>query len=436
MNRLQRLRAELEKLLADARAILDAAEAEKRDLKEDEAKNYDDLLAQAEAKRSDIQRVERIDVLEQQPTRQAQRPVPQDAATVGMGRRDVQRYSLVRAIRAAMTNDWRGAELEREASEATAQRLGRQPQGSFFVPADWLESRDLLVGTASAGGNTVATDLLAQNFIDLLRNRMIVREAGATMLTGLVGNVAIPRQSGGATAYWVAENTAATESGQTFDQVAMSPKTVGAFTDISRKLLLQSSIDVESLVRMDLATVLALAIDLASLHGSGSSNQPTGIAATSGIGSVAGGTNGAAPTLAHLISLETEVAQDNADMGRLGYITNTKVRGKLKSTAMVASTDSRMVWQEGAMPLNGYRGLITNQVRSDLDKGSATGVCSALFFGNWADLIVGMWGGLDILVDPYTGGTAGKVRVVALQDVDVAVRHPQSFAAMLDALTA
>lgn len=436
MNRLQRLRAELEKLLADARAILDAAEAEKRDLKEDEAKNYDDLLAQAEAKRSDIQRVERIDMLEQQPTRQAQRPVPQDAATVGMGRRDVQRYSLVRAIRAAMTNDWRGAELEREASEATAQRLGRQPQGSFFVPADWLESRDLLVGTASAGGNTVATDLLAQNFIDLLRNRMIVREAGATMLTGLVGNVAIPRQSGGATAYWVAENTAATESGQTFDQVAMSPKTVGAFTDISRKLLLQSSIDVESLVRMDLATVLALAIDLASLHGSGSSNQPTGIAATSGIGSVAGGTNGAAPTLAHLISLETEVAQDNADMGRLGYITNTKVRGKLKSTAMVASTDSRMVWQEGAMPLNGYRGLITNQVRSDLDKGSATGVCSALFFGNWADLIVGMWGGLDILVDPYTGGTAGTVRVVALQDVDVAVRHPQSFAAMLDALTA
>lgn len=415
---------------------MDAAEAEKRDLKEDEAKNYDDLLAQAEAKRSDIQRVERIDVLEQQPTRQAQRPVPQDAATVGMGRRDVQRYSLVRAIRAAMTNDWRGAELEREASEATAQRLGRQPQGSFFVPADWLESRDLLVGTASAGGNTVATDLLAQNFIDLLRNRMIVREAGATMLTGLVGNVAIPRQSGGATAYWVAENTAATESGQTFDQVAMSPKTVGAFTDISRKLLLQSSIDVESLVRMDLATVLALAIDLASLHGSGSSNQPTGIAATSGIGSVAGGTNGAAPTLAHLISLETEVAQDNADMGRLGYITNTKVRGKLKSTAMVASTDSRMVWQEGAMPLNGYRGLITNQVRSDLDKGSATGVCSALFFGNWADLIVGMWGGLDILVDPYTGGTAGTVRVVALQDVDVAVRHPQSFAAMLDALTA
>lgn len=88
------------------------------------------------------------------------------------------------------------------------------------------------------------------------------------------------------------------------------------------------------------------------------------------------------------------------------------------------------------MPLNGYRGLITNQVRSDLDKGSATGVCSALFFGNWADLIVGMWGGLDILVDPYTGGTAGTVRVVALQDVDVAVRHPQSFAAMLDALTA
>jgi hypothetical protein len=88
--------------------------------------------------------------------------------------------------------------------------------------------------------------------------------------------------------------------------------------------------------------------------------------------------------------------------------------------------------------VNGYPFHVTNQVSSTLTKGSGTGVgvCSAIFFGNWADLIIGMWGGLDILVDPYTGGTAGTVRVIALQDVDVAVRHAESFAAMLDALTA
>ena len=424
------------KLLADARALLDKAETEQRDLSADEIATYDGLLAQADALLQQIEREERLVVLEtnaRTPARQAQRPAPD--ARIGMNQRQVNDYRLVRAIRAALTNDWRGAELEREASEATAQRLGREPNGSFFVPADWLESRDLVVGTASAGGNLVSTDLLAQNFIDLLRNRIALRQAGATMLTGLVGNIAIPRQSGGATAYWVAENGAPTESAQTFDQVTMTPKTVGAFTDISRRLINQSSIDVEMLVRTDLATVLALAIDLAGLHGTGSSNQPTGLAATSGIGSVAGGTNGLAPTWAHIVALETAIANANADIGRLAYVSNSKVRGKLKTTPKVSGTNDNMIWAEGTTPLNGYGAVTSNQVSSTLTKGSSSGVCSAIFFGNWADLFIGMWGGLDILVDPYTGSTAGTVRVVALQDVDIAVRHPESFAAMLDALT-
>lgn len=439
---LEQLRAAIQALLAEARAITDGAE--NGQLSAEQSQRHDEIMAQIDEHQAQVDRIlaqnqrqvsfEQIEVRANEPQRPARRPAPD--ANLGMNRREVQQYSLVRAIRAAMNNDWRGAELEREASEATAKRLGREPNGAFFVPADWMERRDLLVGTNTAGGHTVATDLLAQSFIDLLRNRMILTEAGVTMLTGLVGNVAIPRQTGGATAYWVAENGAPTESQQAFDQVTMSPKTVGAFTDISRRLINQSSIDVESLVRQDLATVLALAIDLAGLHGSGSSNQPTGLAATSGIGSVAGGTNGAAPTQAHLIALETEVAQDNADVGRLGYVTNTKVRGKLKTTPKVASTDSVMVWPDGVTPtLNGYRALVSNQVSSALTKGSASGVCSAIFFGNWADLLVGMWGGLDIMVDPYTGGTAGTVRVIALQDVDVAVRHPESFAAMLDVLT-
>lgn len=433
---LAQMRAELERLIASTRAILDGAAAEQRDLNADEQSRFDAEMTQIDGLRTRIGREERVVVLEseqRQAVRPAQRPVP-DAA-IGMNRRETQQYSLVRAINAAMTNDWRGAELEREASEATAKRLGRSPNGSFFVPADWMERRDLTVGTASAGGNTVATDLLAQSFIDLLRNRMALRQAGATMLSGLVGNVAIPRQSGGATAYWVAENAAPTESQQTFDQVTMTPKTVGAFTDISRRLLNQSSIDVESLVRMDLATVLALAIDLAGLHGTGASNQPTGLINVAGIGSVAGGTNGAVPTWANIVALETAVAVPNADIGRLAYVTNAKVRGKLKSTPRVAGTNDNMIWQDGNNPLNGYQSVVSNQVSSTLTKGTSSGVCSAIFYGNWGDLLVGMWGGLDILVDPYTGSTAGTVRVVALQDVDVAVRHPESFAAMLDALT-
>jgi len=456
LNEMRRQRAGL---VEQARALLDAADAAERGLSAEEEQQYAQLEGQIEALAQDIQRRETVQGWQQELARPAGEALRPDAG-IGMSNRERQRYSLVRAINAAVRGDWRGAELEAEASEATARAVGRQPQGFFvpydllaggatgvasesvqvrtgrgfqYVPAGRAERRDLSVGTDGAGGHTVATELMASSFIDMLRNAMMVQRAGARFMSGLVGDVAIPRQTGGATAYWVAENNAPTESTHAFDQVTMAPKTVGAFSDITRKLLLQSSIDIEELVRRDLATVLALAIDKAALHGSGSSNQPTGIAATSGIGSVAGGTNGAAPTYANLIALETEVAQDNADVGRVAYMTNTKVRGKLKST--VIGTDQRMVWGEGGTPINGYPAWITNQVASDLTKGSASGICSAIFFGNWGDLMVGMWGGLDILVDPYTASTTGTVRVIALQDVDVAVRQPASFAAMLDALT-
>jgi len=360
-------------------------------------------------------------------------PVPD--ADVGMTTQEARRFSFVRAINAlANPTDRRAQEaaaFEFEASAAAAEKLGRESRG-ITVPPDVLK-RDLTVGTATAGGNLVATDLLAQDFITLLRNRMVIA-ARATQLTDLVGNVAIPRQTSGATAYWVAESAPPTESQQAFDQVTLSPKTVGAFTDISRKLLLQASTDVEAFVRGDLATVLALEIDRASINGSGASNQPTGILNTTGIGNVAGGTNGAAPTWANIIELESDVATANADVGSLAYATNAAVRGKLKQTAKVASTDSVMIWGDGDTPLNGYPVLVTNQVPSNLTKGTGTGL-SAIIFGNFADLIVGMWGGLDLTVDPYSQSTSGTVRVVALQDVDIAVRHAESFSAMQDAIT-
>lgn len=432
LNELRRQRAAL---VEQARALLDGADAAERGLTAEEEARYGELEGQIEQMGRDIQRRETVQGWQAelgQPAGGALRPEP----AIGMSRQERQRYSLVRAINAAMRNDWRGAELEAEASRAVEQRLGRPAQG-FFVPYDYLggdgqesvqvrsgrgfqyapaggptgvglERRDLTAGTDAAGGYTVATELLASSFIDMLRNAMMTQRAGARILSGLVGDVAIPRQTGGATAYWVAESGAPTESTHAFDQVSLIPKTVGAYSDISRKLLLQSSVDIEALVRQDLATVLALELDRAALHGSGSSNQPTGIAATSGIGSVAGGTNGLAPTYAHLIALETEVAQDNADIGRVAYMTNTKVRGKLKST--VVGTDQRMVWSDGASPMNGYPAWITNQVSSALTKGSSSGVCSAIFFGNWGDLLIGMWGGLDILVDPYTASTTGTVR--------------------------
>ena len=364
----------------------------------------------------------------------ATKPVP--TADIGLDKREIQRYSIMRAINALANPGDRAAQdaaaFERECSDAAAKALGKVSRG-LMVPYD-VQRRDLTAGTNNAGGYTVATDLLAGDFIGLLRNAMVLDSIGARMLTGLNGNIAIPKMSGAATAYWVAENAAPTESQQTLAQVTMTPKTVGAYTDFSRRLMLQSSIDVEQMVMSDLASVLGLAIQQAAINGSGSSNQPSGIL-TQVTPSVVGGTNGAAPTWANIVALETDISVSNADVGNLAYLTNAKVRGKLKTTIKEAGVPG-YVWADGTTPLNGYQAAVTNAVPSNLTKGTSSGVASAIIFGQFSDLIVGMWGSLDLMVDPYTGSTAGTIRVVALQDVDIALRNVVSFATMVDALTA
>jgi HK97 family phage major capsid protein len=366
----------------------------------------------------------------------------QVSAEIGLNDKEARSFSILRAINAMANPNDRNAQaaaaFELDCSRSVEGILRKAPQG-FYIPMD-VQKRDLTVGTGNAGGYTKQTDVLGGSFIEMLRNRMMTQRMGATVLSGLVGDIAIPGQSGGATAYWVAENTAVTKSQQTISQVAMAPKTVGAFTDVSRKLLNQSSIDINNLVQSDLAKVLALAIDVAALHGPGTGNAPTGIAATAGIGSVAGGTNGAAPTFANMISLWSEVAIDNADLGSLGFLTNSKAIGKLMSTQKVATYGNDFIVNafpdvNGFTNIHGMRAGVSNQVASNLVKAASGAVCSAIFFGNWADLLIGQWGGLDVLVDPYTGGAAGTVRVRVLQDVDIAVRHAESFSAMLDALT-
>ncbi|MFN7155079.1 MAG: phage major capsid protein [Acidovorax sp.] len=362
------------------------------------------------------------------------KPVP--TADIGMEKKEVQRYSLMRALNALAnptdTAAQRAASFERECSDATANKMGKQARG-FMVPNE-VQRRDLVVGAPTAGGNLVATDLLTGSFIDILRNAMVIDGLGARMLTGLVGNVAIPKLTGSATAYWVAENSAPTESQQTVGQVPLTPKTVGAFTDIARRLLLQTSLDVEAMVQNDLATILGLAIQQAAINGTGASNQPSGILTQIASPTVVAGTNGLAPTWQHMVDLESAVAVANADVGTLAYLTNAKVRGKLKSTSKVTGQNG-FIWDGGDTPINGYRAAVTNAVPSNLTKGTSNGVCSAAIFGNWADLVIGMWGGLDLMVDPYTGSAAGTVRVVALQDVDVALRNTVSFATVVDLLT-
>jgi len=333
-----------------------------------------------------------------------------------------------------VTHDWSHAGFERECSQAISERLQRAPNG-FFLPAD-VFTRDLTAGGVGGAAELVGTDHRADEFIGLLRPRMMVTQLGARVMSGLQGNVDIPRQAAAASFAWIAEHTAATASDMTTETVALTPKTGSARTIISRRLLLQSSPSAEALVLDDLRTVVALGIDLAAIAGTGTGNQPRGVLNTSGVSVVAGATNGAAPTWANIVALESGVADANADAGALAYLTNSKVRGKLKTTEKATGT-AMFVWADGTDAgfgsLNGYRAGVSNQVPSNLTKGTGANL-SAIIFGNWSDLVIASWGVLDVQVTNNTRADGGT-DVRLFQDVDVVLRRPASFSRMVDAIT-
>ena len=339
-----------------------------------------------------------------------------EAQEIGLTKEQTKRFSLVKAIHAlANPTDRRAQEaaaFEFEASRAAAEQYGRSAQG-IMLPAEVMKNwkRDLNSADDAA---IFGDDFRGGDFIDVLRNASSVMQAGATMLTGLSGDVKIPKKTAAATAAWIAsEGGAAAESEMTVGQVSMTPKTLGAFTDVTRQLLIQSSLDVEALIRNDLTSAIALTIDKAGLEGAGTSGAPTGILSTSGVNTVTAFAN-ANPTFAEVVSLETAIAEDNALMGNLAYILPASMYGALKTTEKATGTAQFVA---DGTTMNGYRAIVSNQATA-----------GNLYFGNFSDLLIGMFGGLDIVVDPYTASTTGTIRVVALQSVDVAVRHAVSFA--------
>ena len=348
-------------------------------------------------------------------------------ADIGMSDRETQRFSFIRALRALSDPTNRRAQeaaaFEFEASQAAAQRMGREPEG-LLVPADVLR-RTLNSDTSGSaagdtGGYAIATDLMAQSFIDMLRNRTVAMQLG-TPMGGLVGNMAIPGQASGASGYWIGEDDDAPKETQELGQVGMTPKTAAALSEITRRLLMQSSIDAEALVRRDLAAALALTIDKAAFYGSGSGNEPLGIKNISGINAVDFGTDGGGagtgqmPTYAEIVEMESLIAADNADVNSMAYVMGSGMRGHFKTTEKFSGSNGATIWEPGNT-VNGYGTQVTNQIAP-----------GDIFFGNFADLVIGMWGGLELNVDPYTHSAKGRLRVTAMQDVDFVARRPESF---------
>ena len=371
-----------------------------------------------------------------------------ESANPELTEKEKSRYSMIRAVNAALAGDWKKAGFELECNNEIAKHLGRGPQNErgFFIPTNiaWATRAAYAVGTpgaGTAGGTMVATQLLAGSFIEVLRNKARVMQLGATILSGLVGSIDIPRQTGQGSTYWTAEGTNTTESEATFDKVSLAMKTIGTYSQISRNMLMQSTPDIDMIVRADLIATMALGVDLAALSGAGAP-APTGIANTGSIGSVVGGTNGANVSIDNFIDLEGQLTAANAPDNNLAYLANaTTIRSlkKLKSTTGQYLWTGSTVGAQSGTPgeLNGYPVARSNQARSNLTKGVSGAVCSEIFFGAWNEVLIGEWGVLEIVPNPYDAAVFknGGVLLRVLQSLDIAVRHAASFAVMSDALT-
>jgi len=324
-----------------------------------------------------------------------------------------QKFSFAKAIYGIVTNDWSKSGFEKEVFDAVRTKL--------------VDS-----GTSGAGGGYIIPPVYIAELIEMLRANITTVALGATMMTGLTGSpVEIPRQVGGATAYWLTnEDTAITESGVTFNQLVLSPKQVAGLVRISNRLLMLSNPAIEDLVRRDLAQVLALAIDLAALRGTGTNGQPKGIANTTGINTV---TSGGKFTFDVAQDMVYKLEEDNALRGNLGYVMHPAALTRLKKQKVAQFTGDTSgmplvlpMTDQNLKDLLGYDFKTTTQIPIDL---GANNNQTEVYFGNWQELVIAQWGGLEITAsaDASDAFLKNQTFVRAVMDVDIGVRHAESF---------
>lgn len=445
MKTVKELRDNYASIQEKMEAVTEAAKEEKRSFSDEERARLEQWEAELAGLEKDIAFQEKIEariatnVAAKAAARRTQEKQPEEEKII-------KRFSFLNMINArAKGKPLTGLELEmHQEAEREAARTNLDIQG-VGIPSMFFrrrEARDMTAGSSTAYGNTIQTDV--GPLIEYLWPRMVTEKLGADIMSGLSSNISFPRQDAIPSGTWEGENDANAESSPTTDTVSLTPNRLGTYVDVSKQLLIQTTVPaLEARVRRDIEMAIGNAVDTAAINGSGSGNQPTGILNLS-IGDVAGGTDGAAPDWVHIVELETDAAAANADLGTLAYLTTPGIRGKLKTTEKASNTgmfvwenmlmggiaDARRVPGEGQ--LNGYRALVSTLVPSTLTKGNGTGL-HAIIFGNWQELMIAQFGGMDIIIDPYTQATSSLLRIVVNSWWDVALAHEASFSAMKDA---
>lgn len=412
--------------IAEIRRDLAAKAEEVRGIQADKD-NAEALARGIEELKALMRELEQAEAVEAAAQRAAERELDRKQRVAGRP------FSLVRYINGIVNRNLDGLEKEvDEMGSAEYERLGLERRGHVIPSAYLRAASGQNYTTAADGGNLV--EEVERRYLDILREKLVVADLGATVLTDLVGTFTVISSSA-IQASWEDEADKTDIKKAAYTKISMKPNRSAVSVALTKDLLRQTSFDVEKDLLDKITTAHADLLEQAAINGTGTDGQPTGILNTAGIGSVAMGTNGGAIDWKHIVALETEVNSKNANRGSMAYLSNAKVNGALKVTEMAAGTARFLLSNEAPKTLNGYPFDWTNLVPSNLTKGTAANKCSALIFGNFQDLYVGQWGGIDIVVDPYTGAGSGEVFITLNAWNDVKVAEPKSFAAIKDITT-
>lgn len=434
MNKIKALKEERGRLLGELSALQTTIEKEARSMADSETNRLSEIEARLGAIKAEVETLEKLQNLAAQAAGHvASRSEEKEKEAMK------DQFSFKRAMSMAITGRRDGVEAEFSSiGSEEFQRSGVSVSAhSIKIPSEVFK-RDMSAtgGTSgSEGGVNVQTSV--GSIIDVLLPKTVLRGLGVQQLSGLVGNLDMPTASTVPSAGWNTENGSATEKSPTFSKITFSPKRLAAYIQVSNQLMLQSSNSIDAYVRNWLLNAMAQSLESAAIKGGGS-NEPTGIIANSSVNvTFAGGAtsnstnaNGIAPVWADVINLMKAIENSNGTM--INYLTNPKVKAALQTIPRQSSgVEGNFIWPAGANELNGYGAATTTLVPSNLSKGSSSSL-SALIAGDFSQMMVANWGGLELTVDPYSGATAGLTNVVLNAYMDVNLLQPTAFAVCKD----
>ncbi len=434
MKKLAQLKQERAQKVKAQKTLLDKRKNDKREFTEDEAKEFRKLNDEIDDLDEKIQQRQMEDDAERRSVELEGVPVNTDLGDSEQRehKKLKKRFSVHKALRAQLgingeRLDGAEAELHQETSKRAAE-AGISINGiAVPTPERRADGQTVTQDSGNFGANLVAEELRSP--IEFLEPNPILRQMGARYFTGLQGNLAFPTDDGGIAATWEGEVATVSPTKTNFGKKTMSPKRLAVDVLISLQNIMQSSIDLEMYTIGLMNKRTALKIDEAGINGPGTGNVPLGILNDPNITVVSAGTNGSAPSWDHMVDLETNVFDSNADANAMGYLINAVTKGRLKKTKHQAGDLGYLMDRDNT--INGYGTGISNLVPKDLTKGTGTNL-SAGIFGDFSQLLIGQWGFMDMVADNITRKKDGYIELTLNTFLDMLLRQPKAFAAFKD----